>query len=99
MTTRSSVLVRGTVMIASLAVLGTPALAQGRGARGKQPAAAPAPPAAPPQVSAVGLRVVGTGLGANGSELKPFNESPGTVVVLAIQAPKGSGLVELDAHG
>ena len=98
MTTRSSVLVRGTVMIASLAVLGTPALAQGRGARGKQPAAAPAPapPAAPPQVSAVGLRVVAPGLGANGSELKPFNESPGTVVVLAIQGSGVNALLEED---
>ncbi|HEX9365131.1 MAG TPA: hypothetical protein VF921_00805, partial [Vicinamibacterales bacterium] len=53
----------------------------------------------PPQVSASAIRVVGTGLGANGSELRPFNESPGTVVVLSIQAPRGSGIVEIDDHG
>jgi hypothetical protein len=39
-----------------------------------------------PQVSAAAIRIVGLGLGANGSELRPFNESPGTVVVLAVQA-------------
>jgi hypothetical protein len=69
----------------------------GRGAQ--RPAAAATQPAStPPQVSAVGLRVVGPGLGANGSELRPFNESPGTVVVLAIQASKGGGIVEIDSH-
>jgi hypothetical protein len=79
-----------------------PAAAQGRGGRGTQrPAAAPppAPAAAAPQVAAVGLRIVGPGLGANGTELKPFNESPGTVIVLAIQAPKGNGIVDIDDHG
>src|SRR5262245_6669005 len=47
----------------------------------------PAPP--PPQVSVAGLKVVGAGLGANGSELHAFNERPGTTVALAIQAPAG----------
>jgi hypothetical protein len=76
------------------------ASAQQRG-RGTQRPAAAAPPApqAPPQVSAAGIRVTGPGFGANGSELRPFNESPGTVVVLAIQAPRGGGIVEIDDHG
>jgi len=52
-----------------------------------------------PQVSAAAIRIVGLGLGANGSELRPFNESPGTVVVLAIQAPRGSGIVQIDSRG
>lgn len=60
------------------------------------PAAAPA---AMPQIAAAGLRVTGLGLGTNGSELKPFNESPGTTVALAIQAPKGTGIVDIDDHG
>ena len=51
-----------------------------------------------PQVSAAAIRIVGLGLGANGSELRPFNESPGTVVVLAIQAPRGSGIVQIDSR-
>src|SRR5262245_62729276 len=72
--------------------------AQQRGGRGAQrPAAAPPPPA-PPQVSAAAIRIVGLGLGANGTERRPFNESPGTVVVLAIQPPRGSGIVQIDDH-
>jgi hypothetical protein len=80
----------------------TTAAAQGRGGRGTQrpaPAAAPAAAVALPQVTAIALRVTGLGLGTNGTELKPFNESPGTTVALAIQAPKGSGIVAIDDHG
>ena len=51
-----------------------------------------------PQVSAAAIRIVGLGLGANGSELRPFNESPGTVVVLAVQAPRGNGIVLIDSR-
>lgn len=70
----------------------------GRG--GQRPAAQrPAPaPLEPAGGSAIGIRVVGTGLGANGSELRPFNESPGTTVVLAVQASGGSGIVEIDSR-
>jgi len=64
----------------------------------QRPAAAPSAPPAPAQVSAAAIRVVGPGFGANGSELRPFNESPGTVVVLAIQPPRGSGIVQIDDH-
>ena len=71
---------------------------RGRGAQrpATPPAAAPAPA---PQITATAIRIVGTGLGANGTELRPFNESPGTVVVLAIQAPRGSGIVQIDSRG
>jgi hypothetical protein len=76
------------------------ATAQGRGGRGTQRPAAAAPPPAPstppPQVSVVAIRVVGVGLGANGTELRPFNERPGTTVALAVQAPRGSGIVDVD---
>src|SRR3954469_9010477 len=106
---RSSVLFAGAAAVAGLVLLAPAAEAQGgRGKQpagkqpaGKQPAAAPAPPpaSAPPPVSAIGLRIVGPGLGANGTELKPFNESPGTAVVLSIQAPKGSGIVDVDDRG
>lgn len=78
------------------------ATAQTRGTRGAQrPAAAPpaAAAAAAPQIAAAGIRVTGLGLGASGTELKPFNESPGTSVALAIQAPKGTGIVDIDDHG
>jgi hypothetical protein len=90
-------------MALAVAVGSSTAAAQGRGTRGKQPPAtkppAQATAAAPPQVSAVALRVTGVGFGANGTELKPFNESPGTSVVLAIEAPKGNGIVDIDDHG
>lgn len=91
----------GSLLIAGLITIDSPASAQGRGRGAQRPPATPPPPAsaAPPQIAAVGLRVVGPGLGASGTELKPFNESPGTVVVLAIQAPKGSGIVDIDDHG
>ena len=49
-----------------------------------------------PQISVAGLRIVGNGLGANASELRAFNERPGTTIVLGIQAPRGSGIVEID---
>ena len=49
-----------------------------------------------PRISVAGFRVVGVGAGANGSELQPFNERPGTTVALSIQAPEGSGIVEID---
>ena len=81
----------------------TTAAAQGRAGRDtKRPAPAAAAPAAAvalPQVTAIALRVTGLGLGTNGTELKPFNESPGSTVALAIQAPKGSGIVAIDDHG
>src|SRR6185295_10266480 len=91
--------------LADLAVAATSASAQGnkkapaKGAA-RPPAAAAAPAPVPmPQITAAGIRVTGLGLGANGTELKPFNESPGTTIALAIQAPKGSGIVEIDDHG
>ena len=78
--------------------IASPVAAQ-RGGRGAQrPVAAPPAPAPMPQVSAAAIRIVGLGLGANGSELRPFNESPGTVVVLAVQAPRGNGIVQIDSR-
>jgi len=90
--------------LAGLTIVATSANAQGKKAPAKSAprpaaAAAPASAAAMPQISAAGLRVTGLGVGSNGTELKPFNESPGTTVALAIQAPKGSGIVEIDDHG
>jgi hypothetical protein len=91
--------------VVALAAATAPVLAQGRPqTKGKQPASAakaPAPsaPATPPQISAVGIRVIAPGLGANGTELRAFNESPGTTIALAIVAPKGTGIVEVDDHG
>ena len=93
------------LMLAGLALAASPAFAQGSGKR--PPAKAPARPATPPpaasaampQITTVGLRVTGLGIGANGSEVKPFMESPGTTIVLAVQAPKGNGIVDIDDHG
>jgi hypothetical protein len=94
-----------TALAITLTVACAPAFAQGKQTqtKGKQPApAAKAPPATapagPPQITAIGIRVTGLGVGANGTELKPFNESPGTSVVLAIEPPKGSGIVDIDDH-
>jgi hypothetical protein len=78
--------------------IASPVAAQ-RGGRGAQrPVATPPAPAPMPQVAAAAIRIVGLGLGANGSELRPFNESPGTVVVLAVQAPRGNGIVLIDSR-
>lgn|SRR5262245_50580389 len=91
------------LMLAGLTIFGTSANAQGTGQR--PPAKGAARPAATasgggmPQIATVGLRVAGLGIGANGSEVKPFMESPGTTLVLAIQAPKGNGIVDIDEHG
>jgi hypothetical protein len=89
----------------AIAMGAAPALAQTKQKQTtKQPAPAakaPAPAAAastPPQISVAGIRVTGLGLGANGTELKPFNESPGTTVAIAILAPKGTGIVDIDDH-
>ncbi len=94
----------GLSLLCVLVMLGSgarSAAAQRAAGRGSQRPAASTPPAPSPapQVSAMAIRVVGPGLGANGSELRPFNESPGTVVALAIQAPRGSGIVEIDDDG
>ena len=93
------------VLCVGVLVLGTQIAAAGdqagRGAqRGPPPRPAAAAPqaAAPPQVTAIAIRVVAPGLGANGSELQPFHESPGTAVALAVQAARGSGIVEVDSH-
>jgi hypothetical protein len=60
-------------------------------------AAAPAPPAGPPpEISVVGVRVVGAGLGKNREEIRAFNERPGIALALAIKMPAGQGIVELD---
>ena len=71
------------------------------GAQTKKPAkpaaAAPAPPPGPPpEISVVGLRIIGSGLGKNREEIRAFNESPGVAVALAIKMPAGAGIVELD---
>ena len=85
------------VYLAGMLTLAAPVAAQRPATRPAQrPPSAAAQPSNPPQISAAAIRVVGTGLGANGTELRPFNESPGTVVVLAIQAPRGSGIVQID---
>lgn len=91
------------LMLAGLTMFATTADAQSGKrppAKGpaRPPAAPPAAPAAMPQIVAAGLRVTGLGLGTNGTELKPFNESPGTTIALAIQAPKGAGIVDIDDH-
>src|SRR5262249_17588387 len=74
---------------------------KGRGAAKQAPtkqaaAAPPAAPVAPPQIVVAGLKVIGSGLGKNGSEIEPFHDHPGTFIALAIQPPKGSGIVAVD---
>jgi len=69
---------------------------QGRGSAQRAAAAQPAAPSTPPQLSVIGLRIVNGGLGSNGTELQPFNDHPGTTLSIAVQAPKGSGIVAVD---
>jgi hypothetical protein len=63
---------------------------------GRKPATPAAPAGPPPEISVVGVRVVGAGLGKNREEIRPFNERPGIAVALAIKMPAGQGIVELD---
>lgn len=96
--------VAGSITLVAQRAGGAPAKAPAQTpakAPSKAPAKAnpPAPAMPPPQISVVGVRVVGGGLGANGSELHAFNEHPGTAVALAIQAPAGAGIVEIDDDG
>ncbi|HEY8180927.1 MAG TPA: hypothetical protein VII32_01715, partial [Thermoanaerobaculia bacterium] len=53
-----------------------------------------------PKVSVAGIRVIGGGLGANGSEIHAFGEQhPGTAVGLAIEVPEGNAIIDIDNHG
>lgn len=53
-----------------------------------------------PKISVAGIRIIGVGLGANGSEIHAFGEQhPGTAIGLAIEAPEGSGIVDIDDRG
>jgi hypothetical protein len=91
--------VTGALVVSSAVVFAQPSPPpQGRGAAKQAPTkqAAPAPAATPPQIVVAGLKVIGSGLGANGSELEPFHDHPGTFIALAIQPPKGSGIVAVD---
>ncbi len=102
MKTMTRALSIGLVMALAAAPAFAQAAKQKQGSKQPAPAAkAPAPAApssAPPQISVAGIRVTGLGIGANGTELKPFNESPGTTVAIALVAPKGSGIVDIDDH-
>ncbi|HEX6737690.1 MAG TPA: hypothetical protein VF310_05455 [Vicinamibacteria bacterium] len=68
-----------------------PAAAQGRN-RAKPSAA----PAQPPTVVLGGLRIVAPGMGEEGTEIRAFNESPGTALALFVKFSDGSGIVDID---
>jgi hypothetical protein len=72
--------------------VGGPAAAQSRG-KAKPAAAAPA---APPAVTLGGLRIVAPGMGEEGTEIRAFNESPGTALALFVKFSDGSGIVDID---
>jgi hypothetical protein len=50
-------------------------------------------------VRVAGIQVVGPGLGANGSEVQPFRAQPGLVLALAVDAPDGKSVIEVDDDG
>ena len=53
-----------------------------------------------PKISVAGIRIIGGGLGANGSEIHAFGEQhPGTAVGLAIEVPEGNAIIEIDERG
>jgi hypothetical protein len=58
------------------------------------------PPAAKgkPTVSVVGLRVVGPGFGRDGMEVRPFNEQPGTGIVVALEVAEPFGVIAVDTR-
>ncbi len=89
----------GTSVVAILLIASPVGSVDSAAQRSSRPPATPPPSPALPQILPVGVRVVGVGLGANGSELRAFNERPGTTVALGIQAPAGAGIVEIDSHG
>ena len=83
--------------VAALALLGWPlAEAPVSAQRGAAPPPAAQPAGPMPKISVGGIRIVGPGVGANATELRPFNESAGTTIVLLVTAPEGTGMVELD---
>ena len=49
-----------------------------------------------PTVHLAGLRIVGSGYGLNGTELRAFHQQSGTTLALAIQAPDNKKIVEVD---
>ena len=50
-----------------------------------------------PAVELAGLRVVGSGYGLNGTELRAFSQSSGTSLALLVRAPGSKKIVEVDA--
>jgi hypothetical protein len=58
--------------------------------------ATPAPAAAVPTVSVGGIRIVAPGVGEEGTEIRAFNESPGTSLALFVRVGGGAGIVEID---
>ena len=85
-------------LVAALAATAHPGAQSNRrpGSKPAAPATPAPPPGPPPEVSVIGLRVIGAGLGKNREELRAFNERPGVAVALAIKMPAGQGIVELD---
>ena len=78
------------IAIVGLWVTGLPAAGQGRG----KAKATPVPAA--PTVTLGGIRIVAPGMGEEGTEVRAFNESPGTALVLFVKMPDGAGIVEID---
>ena len=73
--------------------LAGPPPAAGQGRNRAKPSAAPA---APPSVVLGGLRIVAPGMGEEGTEIRAFNESPGTALVLFFKVADGTGIVDID---
>lgn len=71
---------------------GPAVIAQGRSRAKPTPAAA----AAVPTVTVGGLRIVAPGVGEEGTEIRAFNESPGTALTLFVKMTGGAGIVEID---
>jgi hypothetical protein len=71
---------------------GPGALAQSKG----KAKATPTPATAVPTVSVGGIRIVAPGVGEEGTEIRAFNESPGTALALFIRVTGGAGIVEID---
>jgi hypothetical protein len=82
-------------LVAAVAATSTSSVVAQARKPAKPTAAAPAP-GPPPEISVVGVRIVGAGLGKNREEIRAFNERPGIAVALAVKMAAGQGIVELD---
>lgn len=79
----------------ALSILAVPGLLAAQTRKGAPAAKKPAAAAPSPKVFVAGLRVTGPGYGPENDRTRPFSNSPGTTVVVAIRVAAPYALVEI----